>query len=227
LTGALAVFDLDGTITRRDTLGPFLLGYLKQHPWRVLRIPFGLLAPFSYLIDRDRGAIKGAAIRTVMGGSSRERVERWADEFVAQLIPRSLFAEALAAIAQHRARGDRLLLMSASTDLYVPRIGKALGFHEVICSQVRWRPDGRLDGRLSTPNCHGEEKRRCLAAVLARDAPERVYAYGNAGSDLLHMALAHEAFLVNGPAALTAQPRAGEPSGQLRALTWQQRAALH
>lgn len=227
MSGALAVFDLDGTITRRDTLGPFLLGYLRLHPWRLLRIPSGVLAPCRFLFDRNRGAIKGAAIRTIMGGSTRESVERWADEFVAALIPGGLFAEALDAIAQHRARGDRLLMMSASTDLYVPRIGKALGFHEVICSQVRWRPDGRLDGRLSTPNCHGEEKRRCLATVLARDAPERVYAYGNAGSDLLHMALAHEAFLINGPAGLTGAPRAGAAIGQLRALTWQQRAALH
>jgi phosphatidylglycerophosphatase C len=100
----------------------------------------------------------------------------------------------------HRARGDRLLLMSASVDLYVPRIAQALGFDEVICTQVRWRSDGRLDGRLASANCRGEEKRRCLAAVIARDSPDRIYAYGNSGSDLPTWQLAHEAYLVNGPA---------------------------
>ncbi len=70
---------------------------------------------------------------------------------------RGLFAEALRAIEAHRAcKGDKLLLMSASIDLYVPLIGGALGFGQTLCSQVRWRGDGRLDGCLATANCRGE-----------------------------------------------------------------------
>jgi len=219
LSGTLAVFDLDGTITRRDTLGPFLWGYLRRHPSRLPRLLLALPAPFLFLINRDRGALKGTIIRAALGGLSRETLEHWAHEFVQQLIPRGLYAEALAAIARHRAQGDRLLMMSASTDLYVPGIAQALGFDEVICSQVRWRQDGRLDGRLSGPNCRGQEKRHRLAEVMARDAPDKIYAYGNSGSDLPHMTLAHEAFLVNAPARLTRTP-----SATLRALRWQQRA---
>ena len=224
MSSALAVFDLDGTITRHDTLAPFLFGYLKRHPWRVVRLPFWALAPVKFLFDRNRTAIKGAVIRAVMGGAQREAVDQWAEQFVKQLIPHALFAEALSAIHEHRERGDRLLLMSASTDLYVPRIAKALGFDQVICSEVRWLPDGRLDGRLATLNCQGEEKRRCLAAVLARDRFDRVYAYGNAGSDLLHMTLAHEAFLVNGPAHPKHPMGAAQTLGRVRALRWQQPA---
>ena len=43
--GRLAVFDLDGTITRRDTLVPYLIGYARRHPsglWRLWRLPFSL-----------------------------------------------------------------------------------------------------------------------------------------------------------------------------------------
>ena len=38
----LAVFDLDGTITRHDTLVPYLMGYGRRHPaglWRLWRLP--------------------------------------------------------------------------------------------------------------------------------------------------------------------------------------------
>jgi len=220
LSGALAVFDLDGTITRSDTMGPFLWGYLWRRPWRVLRLVAVLSAACMFVLNRDRGALKGAVIRAILGGVARAPLERWAEQFVAQLIPRGLFAEALAAIAQHRARGDHLLLMSASTDLYVPRIARMLGFEQVICTQVRWRPDGRLDGRLANINCRGEEKRRCLAEVLARGRPDRIYAYGNSSSDLDHMALADEAFLINASAPAV-------PSATLQALRWHQRAALH
>jgi len=219
----LAVFDLDGTITRSDTFGPFLWGYLRRHPARLLRVVPALVAPIVFLFNRDRGALKGAAIHAVLGGVPRAIIEQWARQFVDELIPGALFAEALSAIARHRAQGDRLLLMSASTDLYVPLIGRRLGFDQVICTRVRWLPDDRLDGRLANINCRGEEKRQRLAEVLARDTPERVYAYGNAASDLDHMALAQEAYLVNGPAHLT---RSSNPQPQ--AVQWQQHAqSLH
>ncbi|MFI4869960.1 MAG: HAD-IB family hydrolase [Steroidobacterales bacterium] len=207
-SGCLAVFDLDGTITRRDTLAPFLWGFLWRRPWRLPRLLLVLPAAARFLIDRDRGAIKGAVIHAALGGARRASIERWAERFVAGLLQRALYAEALGAIATHRARGDRLLLMSASTDLYVPRIARALGFDETICSEVRWRADGRLDGRLATANCRGEEKRRCLAAVIARDAPGRVCAYGDSRADLIHMQLVQEAYLVNVSARLAGRQRA-------------------
>jgi len=204
-SGGLAVFDLDGTVARHDTFGPFLWGYLWRRPWRLPRALLALPAAARFLLNRDRGAFKGAVIHALLGGAKRASLDRWAARYVPALIDRGLYAEALSAIAAHRTRGDRLLLMSASTDLYVPRIAQALGFDETICTEVRWREDGRLDGRLATANCRGEEKRRCLAAVIARDAPGRVYAYGDSRSDLAHMQLAQEAYLINASTRLAAQ----------------------
>ena len=211
--GGLAVFDLDGTITRSDTLGPYLWGYLWRRPWRALRGIAGLPTALRYPFTHDRGALKGAAVHAILGGASRESLDRWSDRFLSHLLPHGLFQEALAAIEKHRKAGDRLLLMSASTDIYVPRIGKLLGFDEVICTQVRWRDDGRLDGHLASLNCRGEEKLRCLAAVVARDQPDRIYAYGNSSSDLAHMKLAHEAFMIN-----------ASSQAPVQSLRWQQRA---
>jgi phosphatidylglycerophosphatase C len=219
-SGNLAVFDLDGTITRRDTFGPFLWGFLWRRPWRLARALLGLPAAARFVIDRDRGALKGAVIHVLLGGATRASLEGWAERFVAALLRHGLYAEALAAIATHRLRGDRLLLMSASTDLYVPRIARGLGFDETICTEVRWRADGALDGRLATANCRGEEKRRCLAAVIARDAPGRIYAYGDSRADLAHMQLAQEAYVINAPALVGSQS-----SPHVQAVLWRTPAA--
>jgi phosphatidylglycerophosphatase C len=220
-SGSLAVFDLDGTITRRDTFGPFLWGFLWRRPWRLARVLLVLPAAVGFVFNRDRGAFKGAVIHALLGGARRASLSRWAERFVAELLSDGLYAEALAAIAMHRARGDRLLLMSASTDLYVPHIGRALGFDEIICTEVRWRADGRLDGRLASANCRGEEKRRCLAALIARDAPGRVYAYGDSRADLAHMQLVQEAYLVN------ASPRLAERQApQVQAIHWHQSGGI-
>ncbi len=204
-SGGLAVFDLDGTIARHDTFGPFLWGYLWRRPWRLARALLALPAAARFVLNRDRGAFKGAVIHALLGGAKRTSLDRWAARYVPALIDRGLYAEALGAIATHRTRGDRLLMMSASTDLYVPRIAQALGFDETICTEVRWREDGRLDGRLATANCRGEEKRRCLAAVIARDAPGRVYAYGDSAADLPHMQLVQQAYMVNPSSRLAAR----------------------
>ena len=85
-----------------------------------------------------------------------------------RFVPRSsldgTFADAMERIAEHRRAGDYLVLMSASTDLYVPAIARELCFNETICTGVRWDGD-RLNGSLTTPNRKGEEKARCFTAL--------------------------------------------------------------
>jgi len=202
----LAVFDLDGTLTRHDTLLPYVLGYLWRHPWRLLRLPWIVVPALRFLFDFDRGAFKGSFIRAGLGGAERSSLQDWSAQFVRHVLQTGLHEEAQPTLERHRRAGDRLLLMSASTDLYVPQLCAALGFDECICTQVRWRDDGRLDGRLASTNCRGEEKRRRLAALIQRDAPACVSAYGNSRGDLAHLQLAQTAYLVNGSPFLRALP---------------------
>jgi phosphatidylglycerophosphatase C len=198
----LAVFDLDGTITRHDTLVSYVLGYLVRK--RVWRLPALLLvapAAVGYAAGLvDRGGLKSAFIRAALGGCRRKDLQHWTAAFVTRLLAHGLFPQALEAIRGHARAGDHLVLLSASTDFYVPAIAHALGFQEVICTGVRW--DGeRLDGRLNTPNRRGEEKARCVTALRARHPGMETVAYGNAASDLDHLRLVERGVLVNGSAA--------------------------
>jgi phosphatidylglycerophosphatase C len=197
----VAVFDLDGTLTRRDTLMLFLASFLRRHPRRVLglwRLPFAL---FGYLANRDHGRLKSRVIRMIMGGASRPAVAACADSFVVSLKLRGrLLPAALAVLDTHRAVGDHLVLLSASPDLYVPGIGASLGFERTLCTEIQWRGD-RLDGALKTANRRGAEKLRCLAWLRAQYPDLPIIAYGNSASDLDHLRQADRAVLVNGSAA--------------------------
>jgi len=211
----VALFDLDGTLTHRDTLLPFLAGYLMRHPARLSRSWRVAPALLRYALrGRDRGLLKSRAIRAVMGGDTRTVVEGWAERFVAELKPRGAFrAAALTVLDAHRGAGDRLVLLSASPDLYVPLIGRLLGFERTVCTEIRWDGD-RLDGALRTPNRRGAEKVRCLEQLRMEYANAPVTAYGNSLSDIPHMALAERALLVNGSAAARrGAARAGIPTG--------------
>jgi phosphatidylglycerophosphatase C len=198
----IALFDLDGTLTWRDTLLAFLTGYVLRHPARCLRLWRLPLAIAVYLGGaRDRGWLKSTVIRIVMGGEPRWRVDDWADTYVAGLQRRGAFRPAaLAVLDAHRAAGDHLVLLSASPDLYVPRIGRLLGFEHTVCTGIRWRGD-ILDGALTTANRRGQEKSACLATLRCQYPGLPVMAYGNSGSDLPHLKLADGALLVNASAA--------------------------
>ncbi|HEY7741174.1 MAG TPA: HAD-IB family hydrolase [Steroidobacteraceae bacterium] len=193
----LAVFDLDGTVTRRDTFVPYLRGWLRRHPERRAWWP-AVSAVLRFLCTgRDRGRLKSDLLKGYLAGAARTEVESWSAEFAAALGDAELRPGALAAIARHRAAGDRLVLLSASVDLYVPRIAQRLGFDESICTGVAWRDD-RLDGALTTANRRGEEKRRCIEELRAGHPGCRIAAYANSTSDLAHLAVAEEPLLVNG-----------------------------
>jgi phosphatidylglycerophosphatase C len=213
---SLAVFDLDGTITRHDTLFPYVHGFLHRHPLRapgVLEVVPALLAFAAG--SRDHGALKAAFIRGTLGGCTRAQLDAWTAHFVPRLLAHGLFADARAAIEQHRGSGDALVLMSASVDLYVPAIARALGFSECICTAVRWDGD-LLDGSLAGPNRRGPEKARCLEALRVRYPQMPITAYGNAASDLEHLRLADDAVLVNG----SARARRDAAAAGIRTVTW-------
>jgi phosphatidylglycerophosphatase C len=198
----VAVFDLDGTLTWRDTLVPFLLDFLRRHPWRVFclwRLPFALL-DFAAR-GRDRGVLKSRLIRMVMGGAARTEIDACAGAFVDTLrVQGRLRPAALAAVETHRAAGDHLVLLSASPDLYVPQIGRWLGFERTLCTELTWRAD-RLEGVLKTANRRGAEKLHCLTWLRAQYPGLPIVAYGNSASDLDHMREADRALLVNGSGA--------------------------
>jgi phosphatidylglycerophosphatase C len=163
-------------------------------------VPAALPSLGGYALGRiDRGELKSRWIAAILGGCTHSQIDAWTARFVPRLIQSGLFREARATLEEHRRAGDHLVLLSASPDLYVPAIGQALGFAETLCTQIEWVNE-RLTGRLASPNRRGPEKARCLVALQVEHPGLPVTAYGNAASDLSHLALAEHGVLVNGAA---------------------------
>jgi phosphatidylglycerophosphatase C len=208
------VFDLDGTLTYHDTFVPYVFRFCWRRPWRVLRLPLLLPAVIGYAFKLiDGGGMKAAMMRAMLGGLTHTEIQRWNDTYVPYVLEHQMRAEALAVLAKHRAAGDRLVLLSASPDLYVPLIGERLGFHETICTGVRWI-NNRLDGALTTPNRRDVEKAHCLQALRQGHPGLTIIAYANSAHDFDHLKLADDKLLVNGSAAArTEAKRLGIPTG--------------
>jgi HAD superfamily hydrolase (TIGR01490 family) len=220
----LVFFDLDGTITRGDTLVPYVLGVLWRRPWRLLRLAPVLLALVRFASKQiDHGGLKSSLIHCALGGLSRAQLEPWTRIFVLRVADRRTFGDALVAIEKHRNQNDRLILMSASVDLYVPELARELGFRETICSGVRWDGD-RLHGALATANCRGDEKTRWVQVLKTQNPGMRTVAYANSASDFSHLLLVDEPWLVNGSKRTLEEARAlvrrGPQWAAIRAVRW-------
>lgn len=200
----LALFDLDGTLSRRDTFVPFVLGLLARQPARWIRVPLLLLPLLGYASGRvDRGGLKGAILHWLFAGLPRATVEAWAARFAASAARQAMHPEGVATLQAHLAAGDHVVVLSASPDLYVPLLARHLGAHEVHCTAIRWQGE-LLDGRLAGPNRRDEEKSRVLDALRSAHPGLPVIAYGNSLVDLIHMRRCEQAVYVNASPALAA-----------------------
>lgn len=204
-TRRLALFDLDGTLTRADSFGPFVLGLLRRHPVRLLRVPLLAIPAIRYLLRRvGRGELKAAVLWLLFGNLPRAAVDEFADEYARHVVLHQMFPQAIATLRGHLQAGDHVVLLSASPDLYVPRIGLLLGVDETHCTRIRWTGD-RLDGHLDGLNRRDKEKLRVVEQLRLAHPGLPVIAYGNSSPDLVHMRHCEQAVYVNADAGLARQ----------------------
>jgi phosphatidylglycerophosphatase C len=196
---AVAAFDFDGTLTRRDSLLPFLargLGWprflvalLRCAPW---------LAGYALRLVRNDVA-KARLLHLTLSGRTLAEMDDWTACWLAHDFPGQLQDWTLARLAWHREAGHCCVLVSASPDIYLQRVARELGFDGLICTEMQVQ-DGRLTGRLHTPNCHGEQKVLRLKAWLSERfgagwaEAMTLYAYGDTAGDKPMLRLAAQAW---------------------------------
>jgi phosphatidylglycerophosphatase C len=186
VTRAVAAFDFDGTLTRRDTLVPFLRLVAGTPTWAGAS-----LSCVRHLADPDGGRrrdrMKATMIRRVFAGRPVATVEPVAERYAAEMTNR-LWPGSLERVAWHGAQGHRLVLVSASLALYALPAAQALGFDDVIAVELE-TADGHYTGAMDGPNVRGDQKAVRLTALLG-ERPGELWAYGNSAGDAAMLAMA-------------------------------------
>ena len=188
----LAAFDLDGTLTRRDTLMPFLRRSVgPRSAYRAALTSALPLARAAALGGSHRDTAKAAVLRRVLAGVPLARLTEAAEAYADHVVARGLRPDIRARVEWHRAKGHELVLVSASPELYVAPIGRRLGFDAVLATRLEVDGTGVLTGRLAGNNCRGPEKVARLRAWRA-EGLVLAYAYGDSAGDDEMLALAAE-----------------------------------
>lgn len=113
-------------------------------------------------------------------------------QFAAEVIPGLLRAVALERIAWHKQRGDQVVVVSASLDLYLAPWCRANDL-QLICSELEVK-NGRFTGRYHGADCTGNEKTRRIMRSVPLASFNEIYAYGDTDEDTAMLGLAHRKF---------------------------------
>ncbi|MGF1638041.1 MAG: HAD-IB family hydrolase [Cyclobacteriaceae bacterium] len=185
----LALFDFDGTITSHDTLWQFLkFGNppSKYYLGILLHLPFFVI----FTLLRKRGVAKEMLLSFYFKGISKDDLLLKGRQFCATELPKYLFMDAMEKIAWHQKEQHRIIIVSASLDIWIKPWAESLGL-ELICTEYEF-VNNKATGRFATKNCNDHEKVRRILSVTNPDDYDTVYAYGNSKGDLPMLALANQ-----------------------------------
>ena len=184
----LALFDFDNTLTVRDMMPDFVRAAVPR--WR---LRFGGVALAPWLIGYRRGWVSGSTVRRLVtrvgfAGMTYDAYVRAGERFAHEVLPTVLRADAMARFDWHRARGDVVVVVSGSYDVYLSHWCAAQRV-DMIASRLE-AVDARLTGRYNGPQCVGEEKARRVRQRYDLSRYGAVHAYGDSSEDAELLALA-------------------------------------
>ena len=162
---ALAVYDMDKTVTRGPTYTPFLMHCaVRRAPWRLLLVPLVLLSVLAYALKLiDRARLKEINHHLLIGKAHQRDLKPLVESFADRQVATNIRPGARRAISRDKADGRRLVLATASYRLYAEAIARRLGFDDVIGTGSIIGLDDRVHAKIDGENCYGPAKLRMIA----------------------------------------------------------------
>lgn len=193
LSGPLVAFDFDGTLTVADSFTAFLRWRAGTTGWLAGLAALGP-ATARYLVDRDRGRIKAAAVAQFLNGVEALQLSEEAERFADQVWHRFMRPDALACWEDWGKKGAHRVIVTASPALTVAPFARRLGAEALLGTELALDDDGRVTGAFVGENCRGEEKVERLIRAYGPDVVLEA-AYGDTSGDAEMLArAAHPGF---------------------------------
>ena len=212
-TASLCLFDLDDTLLPIDSdhaWGEFVirLGWVDEDAFRRGNDAFyadyrlGRLDIHAY-IDFATAPLRTQGVEMLRAAHAR---------FMREVIEPALHPAALALVREHRSRGDRIALVTATNDFITAPIARAFGIDDLIAVRLERDARGTITGRIVGTPSYREGKVARVEAWLAEDGRRwsdfgRVSVYSDSLNDLPLLERGTDPVATNPSAALEAVAR--------------------
>ncbi len=207
-TRCIAAFDFDGTLSRRDTLVPFLAKAAGRRRFASECARLGLTGARGTVDLRDRDGTKEQLLRALFTGRDAEELKRMGARYARDLLSDQLRPDVLERLQDHRRSGHDVVFVSASLVYYLEPLAEMLGVRAVLAVELA-ESGGRLTGDLVRPNVRAEQKAIRLREWLGVPSTGpidgvRIWGYGNSSGDHALLEMSDHRFWLGRPSKVPA-----------------------
>lgn len=188
----VALFDFDGTITRKDSL-PVFIRYIKgdyAYFSGLIRLaPSLILFKAGFLTNSEA---KQRLFEHYFGGIEINIFQKACNSFGLNIIQLLVREDAIQKIKEHQQKKHRVIIVSASCENWLSAWCNDMGV-ELLGTRLEVI-NNIVTGKLSGANCYGQEKVKRLAEITDIKSYTGVYAYGDSKGDTELLSIATDPY---------------------------------
>lgn len=196
----IALFDVDFTITRKETLLQFFNFVISKDKRNLRFIPRVIFCGLMYGINiYDEKKVKETFLKFIEN-VEEEDLKKLVKEYYEERLSNILYEDAIGMIKKLKSEGYKIYLISASPEFYlnefynIKEVDKVIGTKFLIS-------EGKFSRKIEGHNCKGEEKVKRLMSVLKEENIEvdfkKSYMFSDSLSDKPLLDLVGKPYLIN------------------------------
>ena len=196
----LAIFDVDYTITKRETLMELYKYSLKENKKNLIYMPRALFSGLLYILKiYDEKKVKESFLKFIEN-MSEEDLNKLTKRFYDNRFKNILYNDSLKMMKKLKAEGYKIYLISASPEFYLKHLYEIKEVDKIIGTKF-YINDGKFSRRMDGLNCKGEEKVKRLKEFLKEEKIDvdfkESYMFSDSLSDKPLLELVGKPYLIN------------------------------
>ncbi|MDF2504131.1 MULTISPECIES: HAD-IB family hydrolase [Clostridium] len=196
----LAIFDVDYTLTKRETLFEFYMFMLKKKPTLIIHMPKSFGSAILYALGLLDAARAKNNFMGFIKGIHENEIKELVKEFYEKRFSEIFYVDAINTLKKLKSEGYKVYLISASAEFYLNELYNIKEVDKVIGTRFKF-VNGYYTGEIIGENNKGEEKVKRLKEVLKEENVEadfkNSYMYSDSLADLPLFKLVGHPYLIN------------------------------
>ena len=177
----LVLFDLDGTLTKKDTLSDFLKYFIgKPRYYSGIFFLSPVLLAYKLRLMPNYKA-KEKLTTYFLKGVDSHKFQQIANDYSKGQLDKIIKSNALQRIKWHQERGHKIVVVSASMECWLREWCNKYNL-DLVGTKLEWK-NNKLTGNFLTRNCYGMEKVKRIKERYNLSDYEVIYAYGDSKGD--------------------------------------------
>ena len=196
----LAIFDIDYTITKKETLMELFKYVIKNDKRNIRFLPRAIYSGSMYALGiYDERIVKEKFLKFI-DGIKEQDLSKLVKSFYEEKLKTIVYEDALKMMKKLKNEGYDIYLISASPEFYINEFYNIEEVDKIIGTKFNFS-DGIFTRKMEGENCKGEEKVRRLKEVLKNEKTEvdfkESYMFSDSLSDKPLLDLVGKPYLIN------------------------------